>query len=76
MRISGVGNSGPFVGQIVGVGEAFDKATLAKLYPGGKDEYLRKFATSLDQSIKAGHILPEDRAEILAVAAINYDKAP
>lgn len=76
MRISGVGNSGSFVGQIVGVGEAFDKATLARLYPGGKDEYLRRFAASLDQSIKAGHILPEDRAEILAVAAINYDKAP
>jgi hypothetical protein len=76
MRISGVGNSGPFVGQIVGVGEPFDKATLARLYPGGKDEYLRRFTTALDQAIAAGHILPEDRAEILAVAAINYDKAP
>lgn len=76
MLISGVGNSGPFVGQLVGVGEPFDKATLARLYPGGKDEYLGKFTLALDQAIKSGHILPEDRAEILAVAAINYDKAP
>jgi len=76
MLISGVGNSGPFVGRLVGVGEPFDKATLARLYPGGKDAYLRKFTASLDAAIKAGHIPPEDRAEILAVAAINYDKAP
>jgi len=60
----------------VGIGEPFDKAALAKLYPGGKDEYLRRFTAALDQTIAAGHLLAEDRAEILAVAAINYDKAP
>jgi hypothetical protein len=76
MMLSGIGNSGPFVGQIVGVGTPFDKATLAKLYPGGKEEYLRRFTVALDEAIAAGHLLPEDRAEILAVAAINYDKAP
>jgi Alpha/beta hydrolase domain len=76
MLLSGVGNSGPFVGQLVGIGEPFDKATLAKLYPGGKDEYLRRFTAALEQAIATGHLLPQDRAEILAVAAINYDKAP
>jgi hypothetical protein len=81
MLLSGVGNSGQFVGQnligqLVGIGEPFDKAALAKLYPGGKDGYLRRFTAALDQAIAAGHLLVEDRAEILAVAAINYDKAP
>jgi hypothetical protein len=76
MRLSGVGNSGSFVGHLVGIGEPFDKATLVTLYPGGKDDYLRRFAAALDQAIAAGHLLPQDRAEILAVAAINYDKAP
>jgi hypothetical protein len=76
MRLSGIGNSGPFVGQLVGVGEPFSKAKLAELYPGGKEEYLRRFTAALDGAIRAGHILPEDRAEILSVAAINFDRAP
>lgn len=74
MLLSGVGNSGPFLAQLLGIGEPFDKATLARLYPGGKDDYLRRFIAALDQATAAGHLLPEDRAEILAVAAINYDK--
>ena len=76
MVLSGVGNAGSFLAQLVGIGEPFDKARLATLYPGGKDEYLRRFTAALDQAIAAHHLLPEDRAEILAVAAINYDKAP
>ena len=58
------------------IGEPFHKAMLATLYPGGKDEYLVRFTAVLDRAIAAGHLLAEDRAEILAVAAINYDKAP
>ena len=76
MLLSGVGNDGPLLAQLVGIGDPFDKATLARLYPGGKDEYLRRFGAALERAIAAGHLLPEDRAEILAVAAINYDKAP
>ena len=76
MLLSGVGNAGPFIAQLAGIGEPFDTATLAKLYPGGKDEYLRRFTAALDRAIATGHLLADDRAEILAVAAINYDKAP
>jgi hypothetical protein len=76
MLLSGVGNAGPFLAKLVGIGEPFDRATLARLYPGGKDDYLRRFTAALDEAIAAGHLLPEDRAEILAIAAINYDKAP
>lgn len=76
IRISGVGNSGSFVAKLTGVGERFDKATLARLYPGGKADYLKRFEQSLDKAIGAGHVLREDREEILAIAAINFDTAP
>lgn len=75
IRLAGYGNSGSFIAMLVGVGDPFDAATLAKLYPGGKTEYLARFETSLDAAIKAGHILPEDRQEILDIAAINYGPA-
>ena len=75
MLLSGVGNSGSFVGQLAGIGEPFDGATLVKLYPGGSGEYLRRFTIALDQAIAAGHLLLEDRAEILTVAAINFQRS-
>lgn len=71
-RLSGVGNSGGPLGFMVGVCEPFDSATLARLYPGGKRAYLKKFETSLDSTIKAGFLLPADRQEILELAAITY----
>ena len=37
--------------------------------PAGEDEYLERFAASLDAAIAAGFLLEEDRMEILAVAA-------
>lgn len=48
-----------------GIGERFDKATLAKLYPGGKAEYLRRLTRALGRVIASGHILAADRQEIL-----------
>ncbi len=71
-RMSGIGNSGGPFGFLAGVTEPFDAATLARLYPGGRSEYLRKFEAALDQSIAAGFILSDDRAEILALAAAMY----
>ena len=71
-RLSGVGNSGSPLAFLAGVTEPFDDATLARLYPGGKSEYLKKFEASLDSAIKAGFILPADRKEILDLAAIAY----
>jgi Alpha/beta hydrolase domain len=71
-RLSGVGNSGGPLGFLVGVCEPFDAATLARLYPGGKREYLNKFEASLSSAIEAGFILAADRQEILELAAIAY----
>ena len=71
-RLAGVGNSGGPIAALAGVTEPFDAATLDRLYPGGKSEYLKKFEASLDAAIKAGFILPADRKEILDLAAIAY----
>jgi hypothetical protein len=74
-RLSGGGNSGSPLAFLAGASEPFDAATLDRLYPGGKKEYLKKFESSLDATIKAGFILPADRKEILELAALGYHGA-
>jgi Alpha/beta hydrolase domain len=71
-RTSGVGNSGGPLGALAGVCEPFDAATLDRLYPGGKSEYLKKFQALLTAAIKAGFILPADKQDIMNLAAIAY----
>ncbi|HJT77380.1 MAG TPA: alpha/beta hydrolase domain-containing protein, partial [Gemmataceae bacterium] len=73
-RLSGVGNSGSPQAGMVGVGKPFDAATLDRLYPGGKGEYLKRFEASLDTAIKAGFIVPEDKAEIMGLAALGFSR--
>ena len=58
--------------QLVGTSQSFDAATLKRLFPEGKDEYLRKFAGSLDQAIAAGFLLAADRQEILDLAGLSF----
>jgi hypothetical protein len=76
IRLSGTGDPKSFIGMLAGSGEPLTRADLAKLYPGGKAEYLRRFTASLDAAIRAGHVLRDDRQEILEIAAINFDTAP
>lgn len=76
IRLSGQGDPKSFIGMLAGAGEPMTKAELALLYPDGKAQYLRRFAAALDGAIAAGHILPEDRQEILEIAGINFDAAP
>jgi hypothetical protein len=71
-RLSGVGNSGGPLGNLAGVCEPFDAATLGRLYPGGKSAYMKKFEASLASAIKAGFILPADKRDILDLAALAY----
>jgi hypothetical protein len=75
-RLSGVGNfgAGP-LGGLFGVTEAFDVATLAELYPGGKTDYLQRFERHLDAAVAAGVLLSADRQEILALADLMYPAA-
>jgi hypothetical protein len=70
--MGGLGQTGETFAMLFGHTEPFDDATLAKLYPGGEEEYLEQFAASLDAAIAAGFLLEEDRMEILAVAAHSY----
>jgi hypothetical protein len=72
IRLSGAPASDSFLGMLVGSGEPFDRTTLARLYPGGKPDYMAKFTAALDAAIRSGHVLAADRDEILAVAALNY----
>jgi hypothetical protein len=76
LRLSGSGNSGGFAAMLAGTGEPIDSATLMRLYPGGKSDYLKRFEPALDGAIRAGHILADDRQEILEIAAINFPAAP
>ena len=71
-KLSGFGNSGGPYGFLVGSTQPFDAATLAKLYPGGKADYLKTFDASLDGAVKAGFILPADAPEIRALAAAGW----
>ncbi len=70
--LSGSGNSGGPLAMLAGLAEPFDAATLARLYPGGKQQFVARFQTALDASIAAGFLLPADRAEILDVATASY----
>ncbi len=71
-RLSGFGNTGGPYGFLVGSTQPFDAATLAKLYPGGKADYLKAFDVSLARAVKAGFILQADAPEIRALAAAGW----
>jgi hypothetical protein len=70
--MSGLGQTGETFAMLFGRTEPFDEATLAKLYPGGEEEYLERFGTALDSAIAEGFLLEEDRLEILSVAAHSF----
>ena len=70
--LSGLGQSGEGFAVLAGRTDPFDEQTLERLYPGGRADYLDRFAASLDATIAAGYLRPEDRAEILALAEASY----
>jgi hypothetical protein len=71
-KLSGFGNTGGAFAGLLGTTEAFDAATLKRLYPGGKADYMRKFDAALARAVKAGAILPADQTEARALAAALY----
>jgi hypothetical protein len=74
--LSGLGQSGDGFAVLAGRTDPFDQQTLERLYPGGRADYLDRFAASLDATIAAGFLRPEDRAEILSLAAASYAPPP
>jgi hypothetical protein len=70
--LSGLGQTGSGFAVLAGRTEPFDGPTLERLYPGGRADYLDRFAASLDATIAAGFLRSDDRAEILALAEASY----
>ena len=71
-RTSGASSDDNVLLAIFGSGEPFDAETLTTLYPGGRAEYLERFAAALDTAIAAGFVLAADRAEIVELAAASF----
>jgi hypothetical protein len=69
--LSGLGQSGEGFAFLFGQTAPLAPERLAALYPGGRDDYLARFAAALDGTIEAGYLLAADRDEILAVAAAS-----
>ncbi len=70
--LSGTGQRGELFAFLFGTTAQLSAADLARLYPGGKGDYLTRFAGSLDAAIADGYLLPDDRVEILAVADVSW----
>ena len=70
--LSGTGQRGELFAFLFGTTSPLSPADLARLYPGGKADYLSKFAVSLDGAIAEGFLLAQDREEILAVAGASW----
>jgi hypothetical protein len=70
--MSGLGQSGETFAFLFGTTDPFDEATLASVYPGGRDEYVSRFTAALDAAVSDGFLLADDRDEIAAVGAASY----
>jgi hypothetical protein len=70
--LSGLGQNGADFAFLFGTTRRFDAAMLGELYPGGRDEYLRRFDESLVAAITRGFILDVDAQEIRGLAAADY----
>ncbi len=51
---------------LFGATTVFEAGVLEGLYPGGRTEYMERFATALDRSVLSGFILADDEDEIMA----------
>jgi hypothetical protein len=70
--LSGTGQKAAGFAMLAGRTDPFDEPVLERLYPGGRTDYLDRFAISLDATIAAGFLRPDDRAEIIALAEASY----
>ncbi len=70
--LSGTGQRGELFAFLFGTTAELSQVDLARLYPGGQEDYLVKFAASLDAAITTGFLLAEDRPEIVALAAASW----
>jgi hypothetical protein len=67
--LSGFGQSGAEFAFLFGTTRSFDAAALARLYPGGRADFLARFEKATADALARGFLLEADAAEIRAVAA-------
>jgi hypothetical protein len=66
--LTGTGQRGELFAFLLGTTRELTPAELARLYPGGKPDYLARFRASLQDTTEAGFLLADDVDEILALA--------
>jgi hypothetical protein len=67
--LSGLGQSGTEFAFLFGTTRPFDAAALARLYPGGRADFLARFEKAAADALARGFLLEADAPEIRAVAA-------
>jgi hypothetical protein len=67
--LSGFGQSGTEFAFLFGTTRPFDATTLARLYPGGRSDYLARFEKATAEAVARGFLLEADAPEIRALAA-------
>ena len=66
---SGLGQSGAEFAFLFGTTRSLDSGQRARLYPGGRADFLARFQKATADAAAAGFLLEADVREILAVAA-------
>lgn len=69
--LSGLGQPGDMT-ELFGTTRAFDEATLAASYPGGRDEYVGRFHAATREAVDAGFLLAADALEIEALGERSW----
>jgi Alpha/beta hydrolase domain len=69
--LSGLGQSGAEFAFLFGTTRPLGPGARARLYPGGRPDFLARFAKASDEAVAAGFLLEADREEIRAVAALT-----
>jgi hypothetical protein len=67
--LSGLGQGGAEFAFLFGTTRPLAPDARARLYPGGRADYLARFAKATDDAVGAGFLLDADREEILGLAA-------
>lgn len=73
---SGVNDQSDEIDMLYGRTTALAPHALDKLYPGGLDDYMRRFESSLRRAVDAGFILEDDVQENQQLARALFPKSP
>jgi hypothetical protein len=69
--LSGLGQSGAEFAFLFGTTRELDAGARARLYPGGRSEFVSRFEQATDEALAAGFLLEADAAEIRALAGFT-----